>query len=160
MYEDELKRLWNKLEVSSEKFSSELTKFSYSLNGVIAALGENEKLIDLKNALENVQIEVSSYDPYGSTDKSIKVTMSSTFTSLEECGSHEYDMSTVQNIRKGTLKIILIVQDFEYALIKAESEYLPGGSSSFKHDGLAKKLLVALRNFKMALLVFANEEVY
>lgn len=159
MREDEIKRSWEKVKNTSEDFQAEIKTFPHVLKGVIATVGEDilkrEVLSTIKDELERVEIHVSAYEPFGSIDRNIKIKVPSYF-SLENGGTKEYNMERNYNILKGIINIILTLKDFEKILIKNEMENMPGEPSSAKHDGLAKNLLVTMRNFKISLLEYAD----
>lgn len=152
MYEEELKRLWEKLEVCGENLSSEITKFSYALNGVLAVTDKNNDLESFKVELERINI-LCYYEP---NRYIVKIHMPS-FFSLEYGGNFEFNMSLNEKIHRRAIRIYLMLQDFEDALIRAEARYFPKDASSASHNGLAKNLLVALRDFKVALLMYADD---
>lgn len=159
MREDEIKRSWEKIENTAENFQAEIKTFPHILKGVIATLGENalksEVLTTIKEELERVEIHVSTYEPFGSVGRNIMIKVPSCF-SLENGGTKEYNMENNYNILKGIINITLTLEDFEKMLIKNEMENMPGEPSSANHDGLAKNLLVAMHNFKIALLEYAD----
>lgn len=156
MSKENEERLWKEVKAAGKELKTEIEKLSYVLVGVMAATNNEstEKLKKLKKELDLTEIHVSEYKPFGSIERNI--TLKVPRSSRDGCEEIEYMMQDC-GFRVYTIEVIIALNDMEKRFLEDEAEAMPGEPSSFKNDGLAKKVLNAIYNFKNAILTYANE---